>query len=72
MAKVSFSFFNTFFKSSYTFKTNNSTKNNLAEVRCKFGFPVNQAKDDSEEDCEVPDELARLIEHEEKGIHPHK
>jgi hypothetical protein len=44
----------------------------LAEVRYKFGFPINQAKDDGEEDCEVPVELARLLEHEEREFQPHK
>lgn len=71
MAKVSF-FFVAFFSkahskvSSYTCRANNSIEHNLAEVRCKFGFLINQAEEDDEEDCEVPSELARLLEHEEK------
>lgn len=44
----------------------------MAEVRCKSGFLINQAEDDGEKDCKVPTELARLLEHEEKEIHPHK
>lgn len=38
----------------------------------KSEFPINQVEDDSEEDCELPDELARLLEHEEKEIQPYK
>lgn len=59
-------FFHIFFKNNHsknnliTCKENNSTERNIAEVRCKYGFPINQAEDDSEEDCEVPLELAKL------------
>ncbi|XP_050895577.1 uncharacterized protein LOC127102217 [Lathyrus oleraceus] len=44
----------------------------MAKINCKSGFPINQAENDSEEDCELPAELARLLEHEEKEIYPHK
>lgn len=54
-----------------TCRVNNSTDSNIVEVRCRSGFPINQAKDDSEKDCEVSPELARLIEHEGKEIQPH-
>lgn len=71
--KSFFSFiFSIFFKKSnsknklITCKANNSTECNIAEVRCKSGFPINQAEDDREKDCEVLPELAILLEHEEK------
>lgn len=40
----------------------------MTRIGCKSGLPINQAKDDSEEDCELPTKLARLLEHEEKEI----
>lgn len=43
----------------------------MVEVCNKYGFPINQVEDDGKEDCEVSD-LARLLEHEEKEIQPHK
>ena len=49
-----------------TFRANKSIERNIAEVHCKFGFPINQVEDDGEEDCEVPLELARLLEHEKR------
>lgn len=76
MEKFSFSFY--IFseahskRSSYTCRANDSTENNLVEVRCKSGFSINQAKDDGEEDYEVPAEITRLLEHEEKEIQPQK
>jgi hypothetical protein len=33
---------------------------------------MSQAENDSEEDCELSAELARLLEHEEKKIQPYK
>lgn len=44
----------------------------MAKICCKSDFIINQAKECNEEDCEVLAELARLIEHEEKEIQPHK
>lgn len=44
----------------------------MDEVHCKYGFPINHVEDGDEEDCEVPVELARLLEHKEKEIQPHK
>lgn len=46
---------------SYTYRAKDSTENNLVEIHYKYGFPINQAEDDSEEDCEVPTELARFF-----------
>src|SRR3954469_16372361 len=37
-----------------------------------FENPIYQTEDESEEDCEVPRELARLLEQEEKTIQPHE
>lgn len=76
MAKVSFSF-STLFKKHTKNKlikcrANKSIDNNMERICCKFELPINQAEDDNEEDCELSDELARLLEHEEKKIHPYK
>ena len=35
-----------------------------------FENPINQAEDEGEEDCEVPGELARLLQQEERAIQP--
>ena len=37
-----------------------------------FDFPINQAEEDGEEDYELPEELARLVEHEDKMIQAHQ
>lgn len=44
----------------------------MARIGCKSGFPINQAEDNSEEDRELPAELAWLLEHDEKEIQPYK
>lgn len=44
----------------------------MVEIPWKSGFPINQDEDNGEEDYEVPTELERLIEHEEKEIRPYK
>ncbi|XP_050895780.1 uncharacterized protein LOC127102454 [Lathyrus oleraceus] len=44
----------------------------MAKINCKSGFPINQDEDDSEEYCELPAELTRLLEQEEKEIQPYK
>ncbi|KAI5422597.1 hypothetical protein KIW84_045871 [Lathyrus oleraceus] len=46
--------------------------NNSATVNYGFENPIYQAEDGSEEDCEVPGELARLLLQEEKTIQPHE
>ena len=33
-------------------------------------LPINQAEEDCESNCELPDELARLLEQESKEIQP--
>ena len=37
-----------------------------------FESLINQAEGEGEEDYEVPGELARLLRHEERSIHPHE
>lgn len=37
-----------------------------------FDCPINQAKDEGGEDCELPEELARLLKQEEKVIQPYQ
>ncbi|XP_050877158.1 uncharacterized protein LOC127080910 [Lathyrus oleraceus] len=44
----------------------------MAKINYEFGLPIHQAEDDSEEDCELPAKLPRLLEHEEKEIQPYK
>ncbi|XP_050916633.1 uncharacterized protein LOC127131762 [Lathyrus oleraceus] len=57
----------------YSEKTADKTIDyNMARINCNSGFPINQAEDDNEEDCELPVELARLLEHKEKEIQPYK
>lgn len=79
MEKVSFIlFFISFYKKIHsknkliTCRAIDSTKSNITEVCCRSGFPINQAEEDDEEDCEVPPELAKLLKHEEKVIQSHQ
>jgi len=37
-----------------------------------FDNPIYQAEEESEEDCELPKELARLLKQEERVIQPHQ
>lgn len=37
-----------------------------------FEFPINQAIEGDEDDCELPEELARLLKQEDKEIWPHQ
>ncbi|PNX89745.1 gag/pol polyprotein, partial [Trifolium pratense] len=37
-----------------------------------FEFPINQAEEGDEDDCELPEGLDRLLEQEEKEIQPHQ
>jgi hypothetical protein len=46
--------------------------NDSATVHYDFENPIYQAEDGSEEDCEVPGELARLVLQEEKTTQPHE
>src|SRR3954464_6100049 len=79
-----FSFFIRFqiamFFSSYTLTylpcrftyTLDPVNNDSAIARHDFENPIYQTEDESEEDCEVPRELARLLEQEDKAIQPHE
>ena len=46
--------------------------NDSAMAYCDFENPIYQAEDEGEEDCEVPGELARLLQQEERTIQPHE
>ena len=37
-----------------------------------FKYPINQAEDEGEEDCEIPGELSILLMQQEKAIQPHE
>src|SRR4051812_49825618 len=58
-------------KCRFTF-TLDPVANDSAIALHDFENPIYQTEDESEEDCEVPRELARLLEQEEKTIQPHK
>ncbi|XP_058766815.1 uncharacterized protein LOC131640439 [Vicia villosa] len=49
-----------------------SVDNDLAMPRYDFDNPINTAEERDKEDCELPDELARLLKQEEKVIEPHQ
>lgn len=40
-------------------------------VLYNFDCPINQDEDEGEEDCELPEELAKLLTQEEKVIQSH-
>lgn len=68
MAKAYFSFFH-FIKKHTKNKliirrANKFIDNNSARIYYKYVLPINQAKDESKKDCELPVELARLLEYE--------
>lgn len=46
--------------------------NEYAIAYYNFENPIYQAEEEGEEDCEVPGELTRLLQKEEKTIHPHE
>ena len=46
--------------------------NSYAIASYDFKNPINQAEDEGEDDHEVPGELARLLQHEERAIRPHE
>ena len=49
-----------------------SIMNDIAMVPNIFENPIDHADEDSGEDCEVPEELARLLRQEEKVIQPYE
>src|ERR1043165_9118202 len=52
--------------------TSNLVDNSYAIAKYDFDNPIYQAKDESEEDCEVPGELVRLLQQEDRVILPHE
>ena len=46
--------------------------NGSAMAHCDFENPIYQAEDEGEEECEVPGELSRLLQQEERTIQPHE
>src|ERR1043165_6884696 len=52
--------------------TLNLVDNNYAIAKYDFDNPIFQAEDEGEEDCEVPGELVRLLQQEDRVIQPHK
>lgn len=37
-----------------------------------FEFPIYQAEEECEEDCDIPKEMERFLEHESKALQPHQ
>src|ERR1051325_5606809 len=52
--------------------TPNLVDNSYAIAKYDFDNPIYQDEDEGEEDCEVPGELARLLQQEERVIQPHE
>src|ERR1043165_9678068 len=52
--------------------TPNLVDNSYASAKYDFDNPIYQAEDESEEDCEVPGELVRLLQQEDRVIQPHE
>ena len=46
--------------------------NDSAMVHYEFDNPIYHAEEEGEEDCELPEELARLLKQEERVIQPHQ
>ncbi|KAI5441255.1 hypothetical protein KIW84_010638 [Lathyrus oleraceus] len=46
--------------------------NSSVMAQYDFDNPIYQAEEESEEDCELPAELARLLKQEERVIQPHQ
>ncbi|KAI5436143.1 hypothetical protein KIW84_022554 [Lathyrus oleraceus] len=46
--------------------------NSYAMARYDFENPIFQAEEEGDEDCELPEELARLLQQEERVIQPHQ
>ena len=46
--------------------------NDPAMAHYDFDNPIYHAEEESEEDCELPEELARLLKQEERVIQPHQ
>lgn len=50
--------------------TTDSDSNDSAKVAHDFDSPIYQAEEEGDEDCDLPEELARLLRQEEKAIQP--
>ncbi|CAJ2651927.1 unnamed protein product [Trifolium pratense] len=51
---------------------NRPIDNDTSITPYNFEFPINQAEEGDEEDCEFPEGLARLLKQEEEVIQPHQ
>lgn len=52
--------------------SNKPIENNDPGPSPSFEFPVYEAKEESEEDGDIPKKITRLLEHQEKTIQPYK
>src|ERR1051325_11521821 len=52
--------------------TSNLVDNSYAIAKYDFDNPIYQAEDEGEEDCELPGELVRLLQQEERVIQSHE
>ncbi|XP_050898173.1 uncharacterized protein LOC127105048 [Lathyrus oleraceus] len=50
----------------------NHVESNDSTFTLNFDSPIYQAEEEGEEDCDVPDELARLVEYEYTDLQPHQ
>ena len=48
------------------------TANDTAMAKYDFDNPIYQAEEGVEEDCELPEELARLLKQEDRAITPYQ
>ena len=46
--------------------------NDYAITHYDFDNLINQVEEEDEEDCDLPEELARLLKQEERAIQPHE
>jgi len=73
----SVTFLNSFLKKSMKHRScridlADSIKNSYVMAQYDFDNPIYQAEEESEEDCDLPKELARLLKQEERVIQPHQ
>ncbi|WJX68053.1 hypothetical protein P8452_52464 [Trifolium repens] len=57
---------------SFSKSQNKRVEYDTATIMHNLELPINQAEEDCESDCELPDELARLLEQESKEIQPNQ
>ena len=66
---------NSYFTPTHIYRSTSTldlTGNNSATDKYDFKSPINLVKDEGEDDCEVPGELARLLLQEDRAIQPHE